>query len=212
MIAELQGAHKQLDDQARDARIERDDLERAQKKADADVEAVKTRRKRDQERMDAGAVSNPKDLERMQQELTSLERRISVLEDEELEVMERLEGAQETVTELEARLEETERKLAVAVEERAEAVAQIDKELAEVDEERLPAADGMPADLMALYDRLREQKGGIGAAELRARQCQGCMLALDSAEISRLRSLASDEVVRCEECSRILVRTSESGL
>lgn len=212
MINELQASRKQLDDQLRDARIVRDDLERAQRKADSDVEAVKTRRKRDQERMDSGAVSNPKDLERMQQELASLERRIGVLEDEELEVMEQLEAAQETVTELEARLEETERKLAVAVEERDEAVAQIDKDLAEVETERVPTIEGMPADLMTLYDRLREQKGGIGAAELRARQCQGCMLALDPAELSRIKGLPSDEVVRCEECSRILVRTAESGL
>jgi len=162
--------------------------------------------------MDAGLVSNPKDLERMQGELASLERRISVLEDEELEVMEQLEAAEETATELEARLEEAERKLTVAEEERAAAVAEIDEQLAAVAAERGPAIEGMPADLMALYDRLREQKGGIGAAELRARQCQGCMITLDPAEIARIKGLPSDEVVRCEECSRILVRTSESGL
>lgn len=212
MIGELRATRKRLDDDVRDARIARDDLDRAQRKADADVEAVKTRRKRDQERMDSGAVGNPKDLERMQQELVSLDRRISVLEDEELEVMEQLEAAQETVTELEARLEETDRKLAVAEDEHAAVVAEIDKDLAAVEADRGPAAEGMPADLMALYDRLREQKGGVGAAELRARQCQGCMITLDSAELARIKGLPSDEVVRCQECSRILVRTSESGL
>ena len=81
-------------DQARDAQIRVDDLTREQKKADADVEQVKTRRKRDQDRIDQGLVSNPKDLERMQHEMVSLERRITSLEDTELEVMEQLETAQ----------------------------------------------------------------------------------------------------------------------
>ena len=79
---------------SRDQQIVVDDLTAAQEKADADVEQVKARRKRDQDRMDQGLITNPKDLERMQHELESLERRISTLEDEELEVMEDLEDAQ----------------------------------------------------------------------------------------------------------------------
>jgi uncharacterized protein len=70
----------------------------------------------------------------------------------------------------------------------------------------------VPDDLMTLYDRLRASKNGVGAAALRARQCTGCMLSLDNAEVGKLRAAAADEVVRCEECQRILVRTEESGL
>ena len=72
----------------RDARILVDDLTKEQRKADADVEQVKARRERDRSRMDAGLITNPKDLERMTHELESLERRINSLEDDELEVME----------------------------------------------------------------------------------------------------------------------------
>ncbi len=75
-----------------------------------------------------------------------------------------------------------------------------------------PATAGMPDDLLALYDRLRASKGGVGAAELRARQCGGCRLTLDNAELQSIAAMAADEVVRCEECQRILVRTDESGL
>jgi predicted nucleic acid-binding Zn-ribbon protein len=73
-------------------------------------------------------------------------------------------------------------------------------------------AAGVPDDLMALYDRLRASKNGVGAAALRARQCTGCMIGLDIAELGKLRAAAEDEVLRCEECQRILVRTEESGL
>lgn len=211
VVAELQASKKTTDDAVRDARITRDDLERVQKKADADVEAVKTRRRRDQERMDSGAISSAKDLERMQHELATLDRRISVLEDEELEVMEQLEEAQTAVTRLEAELTEITEKLAVAVDSVDVETSKIDGELAAVAEERAPALEGIPDDLLALYSRLSE-KMGVGAAELRARRCGGCNLQLDPAEISRIRGLAADEVVRCEECSRILVRTAESGL
>ena len=211
VVAELQASKKTTDDAVRDARITRDDLERVQKKADADVEAVKTRRRRDQERMDSGAISSAKDLERMQHELATLDRRISVLEDEELEVMEQLEEAQGAVTRLEAELAEITEKLAVAVDSVDVETSKIDGELAAVAEERAPALEGIPDDLLALYSRLSE-KMGVGAAELRARRCGGCNLQLDPAEISRIRGLAADEVVRCEECSRILVRTAESGL
>jgi len=147
----------------------------------------------------------------MQHELATLDRRISVLEDEELEVMEQLEEAQASVTRLEAELAEITEKLAVAVDSVDVETSKIDGELAGVAEERAPALESIPDDLLALYSRLSE-KMGVGAAELRARRCGGCNLQLDPAEISRIRGLAADEVVRCEECSRILVRTAESGL
>jgi predicted nucleic acid-binding Zn-ribbon protein len=148
----------------------------------------------------------------MQHELTALDRRISVLEDEELEVMEQLETAEAALADLEGQLGELDARISSLHDARAVRAEEIDAELESIAAERSPAVDGMPADLMALYDRLREQKGGIGAAELRARQCGGCMLTLDPAELARIKALPSNEVVRCEECSRILVRTSESGL
>jgi predicted nucleic acid-binding Zn-ribbon protein len=200
-----------IEDQARDARIVVDDLTAAQAKAESDVENVRTRRRRDQERMDSGAVSNPKDLERMQHELATLDRRIGVLEDEELELMEQLEEAQGTLAGLEERLAGFDERLTALAKARDEKLADLDARLAEVTAERPGAVEGMPADLLALYDKLREAKG-IGAAELRARRCGGCQLELDTAELNRIKTLPSNEVVRCQECSRILVRTAESGL
>ncbi|MDF1604181.1 C4-type zinc ribbon domain-containing protein [Nocardioides sp. YIM 152315] len=162
--------------------------------------------------MDQGLVTNPKDLERMQHELVSLERRISSLEDDELEVMEKLEEAQRELDQLQQLVAETDERLRVVGATRDEKLAAIDARLQQVQADRGPAADGLPADLIALYDRLREQKGGVGAAALRARACGGCRLTLDSVELTRIKGLPDDEVVRCEECQRILVRTPESGL
>ncbi len=211
-IATLTGKRTDVENLVRDARIVVDDLTAEQKKVDQDVEAVKARRTRDRDRMDQGLITNPKDLERMQHELESLERRISSLEDDELDVMEKLEEAQAELAKLEGMVAEADEQLGALTEARDEKLASIEEQLAEVLAKRGPAVEGLPADLLALYDRLREQKAGIGAAELRARQCGGCRLSIDASELGRIRGLAEDEVVRCEECQRILVRTPESGL
>jgi predicted nucleic acid-binding Zn-ribbon protein len=211
-LAALTMTRQDLSDQARDARIAVDDLTAEQTKVDADVEQVRTRRDRDRHRMDQGLVSNPKDLERMQHEMTSLERRIVTLEDEELEVMARLEDAQRTLDELTAQLADAEQRNGRVEEARDAKYADIDAELTDLAGRRAPIAEELPDDLLALYDRLRAAKNGVGAAALRARQCGGCMLTLDNAELGKIRAAADDEVLRCEECQRILVRTEESGL
>ena len=211
-LAELTGARALTDDQARDARIEVDDLAVEQAKVDADVEQVKTRRERDQQRIDQGVISNPKDIQRMQQEMVSLERRITSLEDDEIEVMERLEEAQVALDKLAGELTDTDAQIAETTTARDAQLAAIDGSLGELDAQRGPLVAELPSDLLALYDRLRESKGGVGAALLRAGSCGGCMLDLDHAELATIRAAADDDVIRCEECSRILVRTSESGL
>jgi predicted nucleic acid-binding Zn-ribbon protein len=211
-ITELQTSRIDLDNQARDLRIVVDDLTVEQKKVDLDVEQVKTRRKRDQDRIDQGLISNPKDLERMQHELVSLERRISSLEDDELEVMGRIEDAQRDLDELEVQVANIDEQLATLGVSGDDKSGVIDVELAELEASRSPLVADMPEDLLALYEKLRTNRRGIGAAELRQRRCSGCNLNIDPAEIEVIRRAPSDLVIRCEECSRILVRTAESGL
>ena len=208
----LAAERAEVDGRARDARIEVDDLTLAQKKADADVEQVKARRSRDRDRMDRGLVANPKDLERMQQELVSLDRRISDLEDAELEVMERLETAQAEQDRLTARLAEIDEQVGELARARDARAEQVDTALSAAAEERKLTVQGVPADLLALYERIRAQKGGVGAAALRQRRCTGCSLQLNAADLVTIAAAPTDEVLRCEECNRILVRTPESGI
>ena len=211
-LSELTESRNRIAGQAQDARIAVDDLAAEQAKVDADVEQVKTRRERDQQRIDQGVVNNPKDIQRMQQEMVSLERRITSLEDDEIEVMERLEEAQSTLDALAAQLAETEARIVETTTVRDTKQAEIEKSLSELETRRAPLAGELPADLVGLYNRLRESKNGVGVALLRARRCGGCMLDVDNAELATIRAAADDEVIRCDECSRILVRSSESGL
>lgn len=211
-IKDLLGKRADVDGRLRDQRIVVDDLAAAQARADGDVEQVKARRTRDRERMDSGAIADPKALERMQHELVSLERRISTLEDEELEIMQQLEEAQSALDELTSAIEQLDARLGELTGSRDEATARIDAEIAEVSAGRDAIVADIPADLLALYDKLRAAKGGVVVSELRLRQCGGCQLSLDASELGEIRATAPDVVVRHEECQRILVRTAESGL
>lgn len=126
--------------------------------------------------------------------------------------MERRESAQERVSELTERLASVQAKVDDATARRDEAAASLDAEAATVTKEREVVAGSIPADLLKLYDKLREKEGGVGAAKLFQRRCEGCRLELNITELNDVRKAAADAVVRCENCRRILVRTSESGL
>ena len=211
-LSELTARRKTLDNALRDLRIQVDDLTAEQKRADADVEQVKTRRVRDQGMVDAGQIKDPKALERMLGELQSLNRRISDLEDVEIEVMERLEEAQSALDRYTSDLAALETEIATVEAAYEKTSGDLQAQLAAVRAERATAVTGMPEDLMALYEKLRAQKGGVGAAALRRRECGGCRLTLNASDLGIIAKLPTDEVVRCEECNRILVWTSESGL
>ncbi|MRJ77931.1 hypothetical protein GEV29_15420 [Aeromicrobium sp. SMF47] len=210
-IKELEAQIKDVDGTRIELDTQVSDLSRAQKKADAEVEQVKARRTRDEERLNSGAVKNPKDLESLQHELVALERRISTLEDDELEVMEKLEDAQTGLASVQADLDSLKTELAEQVSARDTAIEVIDQQVAEAQSERGSTAEVIPADLITLYDKLRGQYG-TGAAALRARRCEGCRLELNGADLRELAAAPEDDVLRCPECSRILVRTPESGL
>ncbi|WP_435693992.1 zinc ribbon domain-containing protein [Streptosporangium nondiastaticum] len=211
-IASLEADLTQHRDLLVAAQTEESDTAREQTKAEQDVDQVRQRAARDQQRLDTGVGMSAKDLENLQREVASLAKRQGDLEDVVLEVMERRESAQERVTELTGRVGSVQAKVDDAVARRDAALAEIDAEAASVTKEREIVAASVPADLLKLYDRLREKQGGIGAARLNQRRCEGCRLELDITELNEVRAAAPDQVVRCENCSRILVRTNESGL
>lgn len=186
------------------------DLRRVVVKAEADVEQVRGRAARDRQRLDSGTGS-AKDLQALAHEMESLTRRQEVLEDVELEAMEELEAAEGALAEVTARAE------AVAANEaalgaRADAeVAEIDAEAAAVAAARALALEGIDPGLIALYERVRAHGGGVGAAPLRGNRCEGCRLELNAIDLARIRAAREDEVIRCEECGRILVRAGATG-
>jgi predicted nucleic acid-binding Zn-ribbon protein len=210
-VNEIDARDAELRDALVAAQTAEKDLAREQAKAEADVDQVRTRTARDQERLDAGQVSSPRELEILQSEIASLARRQSELEDIALDVMERREAAQNTADALTAeRAALAERRQAAAA-RRDEALGELDEQAAKAADRRAAVVAQVPDDLLGLYERMRAQHG-VGAAALRRGRCEGCHLTLNTVDLNRIRAAAEDEVLRCEECRRILVRTPESGL
>ena len=193
------------------AETEVGDLDRELRRLEDDVDQVRRRAERDQQRMLSGAVP-AKELESLQHEVETLTRRQSDLEDTELEVMERREDAEARAREVRAEVEKVTATRSEAEQARDKAFAEIEAEAAADTEARAALADGLPADMMVLYEKVRAASGGVGAAMLRQRRCEGCRLELMGAELRAAQAAPPDEVLRCENCRRILVRTTESGL
>ena len=203
-------AQQQLSAEVVRAETEVRDLDREQKRLEGDVDTVRQREARDQARIDAGATA--KEITGLQHELESLKRRQADLEDQVLELMERREVADATLADARAGLEKAAADRERAVQLRDDALADIADRTARHEAARNALAAQLPDALLALYDRIRVQTGTTGAALLKARQCQGCRIELFGKELAAVRATAPDEVVRCENCGRVLVRTAESGL
>jgi uncharacterized protein len=190
------------------AQTEQSDVEREVAKAEQDVETVRQRAARDRQRMDAGTVGSAKELEALQHELGSLAKRQADLEEVELDAMQRLEDVQGRVGELQTRSSSLAAEQVDLEETRDGAFAEIDKDVDYLTGERARTAEGLPADLMTLYEKLRVDHGGVGAAALEGVRCSGCRLEQTPMELARIAAAPPDEVHRCEECRRILVRPS----
>lgn len=192
-------------------RTELSDVQREVAKAESDVQLVRERAARDQARLDSG-TGTAKDLQAIQHELQSLARRQSELEDVEIEIMERAEAVEAEVARLEGKEGELTTRLREVTAARDAALAELEAEARRIAAPRADVVAGVGADLVALYDKVRTASGGLAAAPLSHRRCGGCQLELNSVDMNRIKAAPDDEVLRCEECRRILVRTAESGL
>jgi len=186
------------------------DVRREVTKAEDDVVTVRARANRDNQRLLSGAGLAPKELQALQSELEVLAKRQGDLEEIELVAMQRLEDAEAEVTRVTA---ETETVSAKAVEAKArldDEAATIEAEIVSLTAGRANAASGIDEGLMALYEKLRAAQGGTGAAALKRGACQGCHMSLNPADLAHIEAAPADDIIRCEECGRILVRGAAS--
>jgi len=210
-LARLEARAAQLKDESVVTETELGDLTREQGRAERDVDQVRARIDRDRARLDAGQVAAARELATLQSEIESLRKRQGDLEEIVLELMERREGLVSRRDELAAERESLGTEMAALTARRDAAFKEIDEQAGRASERRAQLAAEVPGDLLKLYEQIRDSRG-VGAAALRAGRCEGCHLSLNTGDLNQIRASAPDEVLRCEECRRILVRTPESGL
>lgn len=186
-----------------------DDARAELTRLESDVSLAAQRRDRDAERL--AAATDPKQAQALENEIDSLGRRISMLEDTELEVMGRVEEAQSAVDAQQALIDQTQAEGAQLTAAAKADMAAATTEGEHLARDRAALAGTLAADLLAEFER-RASRGGIGVGLLRRGVCEGCRMVLSGTDINEIRRAAPDEVVSCPECGAILVRTEESGL
>jgi predicted nucleic acid-binding Zn-ribbon protein len=175
------------------------------RRGEVDVETVTDRIKKDEARLASGNAT-PKELEQLQHEVGSLKKRQESLEEIELEIMIRNDAVitrQNTLTtdlaSLQTLKDEITGRLKTATDE-------INKVIADKSTARNDVSGKIEKPLLELYEKIRVASGGVGAATLVGNICNGCNLPINAVEMARIKGLAKDELLRCEECRRILVR------
>ena len=207
-VNELLARRKELSQELTTRLGARDDLQTELKRIESDVALVDARRTRDAERL--AASSNSKEAQGFESELASLARRKSDLEDAELDVMDRLEQAEASVSEQESLIAEINAEGARLSAEGKQAVLDATTTFDQTTRDRAAIAGAIAAGLLGLYDRLAAR--GTAAGLLRRNTCEACNMVLSETDLEAIRQAQSDDVVNCPECGAILVRTEESGL
>jgi len=186
-------------------KAEADQIALELRRGEVDVETVTDRIKKDEARLASGNAT-PKELEQLQHEVGTLKKRQEHLEEIELEIMIRSDAIvarSNTLTtdlaSLQTLKDEISGRLKTATDE-------INKVIADKNTARNLVANQIEKPLLDLYEKIRGNGGGVGAAALVGNKCNGCNLAINAVEMERIKSLGKDELLRCEECRRILVR------
>jgi predicted nucleic acid-binding Zn-ribbon protein len=200
-------AHATARDLCVAAETEKSDIKHELSKSEVDVEQVVSRIERDEKRLSSGQ-GTPKELEQIQHELGSLAKRRAELEEIELEVMVRIDALDQRISSLSAERDALHEEVTKLAKEKDRAQEEINRAKNATIADRTLLMNEIESELLALYEKIRASGDGIGAARLHAGQCQGCNLSINAADLSKISALPDDEVVRCEECRRILVRVS----
>jgi predicted nucleic acid-binding Zn-ribbon protein len=184
-------------------RLALDSVVREENRLEAEAASMDAKIAAEERRLYDGSVANPKELGSIQAEVANLRERKRRVEDAALDQMERREA-------LEGRLPSLETEVAEGRQRLAEQEVSSERELAEIEgalqsrtAERGALAGEFDEEFLELYEDLRAQKKGVGAAALRDGVCQGCHQKLSALELDRIKR--TEGVRRCEYCRRILV-------
>jgi predicted nucleic acid-binding Zn-ribbon protein len=208
-IHELSERSATLEDEKAAAEQAVQDTRGRVRSAEREAEDIRARQAKDQKRLDAGSVSSPRELESLQHEIATLQTKLDDVETIELEAMEELDSVEATLAGVAASLAAVIGDRERHEQELSEARSAIDAEREALAADRAQMLDDISPELVAQYERARKQHGGVGVGALRHGRCEGCRLSLTPADLSRVHAAPEDELLRCEECGRLLVRVED---
>ena len=207
-LAERQQQLAQLGQRSAAAQAARDDLGRRSKRIEDEVALLDEKIQAEEDKLYKSGMTSAKDAQLLQEEIASLRRHKTDLEDGIIELMEQIEPVDEDLSSLVDQRGSVEAEMAQVRAALEAKEAEIDAEIGEVGDRRAEQAAEIDPALLDEYATLRAQLGGVGVASFSDGRCHGCPLNLlhPAMETDRINHEPADAVIHCDECSRILVR------
>lgn len=202
-LEQLQTELRVVSGQLIEARGELDRITLASERAESDLKLVEDRIERDQQRLNQ--TSSSKDAQGIQSELVSLAKRKSDLEDVELGLLEEKDLAQELFDSVSERRNLIQQDLESKQAEIDLQVAELKSSIQELNENRLKVCSLVNSELLQSY--VSKAARGVAVGRLLGRECGGCHMTLNAADLVEITSKPLDEIIYCPECQAILVRS-----
>jgi len=174
----------------------------AQEQAEQVLEDLARRLKTQEQRLYSGAISNPKELNALQQEMQRLRLQHSHQEEVTLEAMDAAESLQEQAHRASVLLQQAEEAWTAQHAALVTRRDQIETRRQEVQVKRAQVAARLNADLLSRYDNIRRTRQGKAVSKVEQSSCQWCRVILTPSELQHARM--STELQTCSNCGRIL--------
>jgi predicted nucleic acid-binding Zn-ribbon protein len=203
-LAAYKGAHEQEQQLTSDIEAAAADLKGLElefDKAEGELQILEAKLTEHETRLFAGGMS-ARETEHMRLEVQSLQGQREALEEKVLGMLERLDPAREQVAELEGKRDAIRQDKAGHETVIKAEWKQIDAELARKEERKAEALTPIPAEMVELYETLRQSKEGVAIGRFEHGVCGGCHMTLSPAE--QIEAFDAD-IPRCVHCRRLLV-------
>ena len=178
------------------------ELEGRLKREEWEAENVRARAETMEGRLYDGSARNPKELEKIQQEMEHLKARQGEREDIILDIMIQIDSVQKNISQRNAELEHIEREWRGEQKGLLEEREGLFGALSSLENRRGLLASHVDPGSLELYELLRERKQGRAIARVEQGMCQGCHITLPVSEFHRARG--GEGLVQCSSCGRIL--------
>ena len=167
------------------------------------VDEIRGKASEVEKKLYGGSVRNPKELEDLQADLKSIQTQVRRQEDALLAVLVDLEDAEADLRSAEAAFSEVEGRWRAGQEALSQEKAQLQPEIARLQEKRAQQAQGIDQAQLGLYQVLRERRGGQAVAKVERGMCQGCRITLPMSLLQKARMGVGP--TQCVSCERILL-------
>jgi hypothetical protein len=202
-IAAVRAETEEAESRLGELRLGLDAVGRESSRLEHEIESMGSKLAAEEKRMYDGSIANAKELDALQHEISSLKDRRSRAEDELLDQMVRREDMEARATTAETELAAVRARLDAVGGDSVRELQEVEAGLTDRRNERDALVPALDEDLLELYEDLRRQKKGVGAAAIVDGVCQACHEKLSAVELDRLKH--DDGIKRCEYCRRIVV-------